>query len=286
MESLGILRVIAYSRTLFFGYKKCGKGGVGKSVLKIVLCDDNSNSIRKYAELIAQIAEKNQLDIVISCLDSGESLLFHYADTPEQIDILYLDILMDETDGMETARKLRDCGCNAQIVFLTSCEDYVYDAFEVNAVQYLLKDDTRLEKFEQVFLRAVEMATIKEEELFPFDFDGETSVIPMNQISYFEIWKRLVTVHYGDGKTAKFYDRMERLEERLRGKDFARAHRSYLVHLPYIVMFRHQSLLLKTGEEVPVGGTYMQSLKCAFSNYIAHFHIYDTQKIKKKEKER
>ncbi len=252
-------------------------------MLKIVICDDNSNSIRKCADLISEIAEKNRLDIVISCLDSGESLLFHYGDKPEQIDILYLDILMDKIDGMETARKLRDCGCNAQIIFLTSCEDYVYDAFDVNAVQYLLKNDTSFEKFEQVFLRAAEMTSTKEEELFTFDFGGETGVIPVNQISYFEIWKRLVTVHYGNGKTAKFYGSMEQLEEKLRGKNFARAHRSYLVHLPYITMFRHQSLLLKTGEDVPVGGTYMQSLKRAFSNYIAHFHIYNTQKAKKEE---
>lgn len=253
-------------------------------MLKIVLCDDNSNFIRKCAELISQIAEKNRFNIVISCLDSGESLLFRYADAPEQIDILYLDILMGKTDGMETARKLRDCGCNAQIIFFTSCEDYVYDAFDVNAVQYLLKDDTSFEKFEQVFLRAAEMASVKEEELFTFDFDGETRVIPVNQISYFEIWKRLVTVHYGSSKTAKFYGSMEQMEEKLRGKDFARTHRSYLVHLPYIAMFRHQSLLLKTGEDVPVGGTYMQSLKRAFSNYIARFHIYNAQK--KKEVER
>lgn len=255
-------------------------------MLKIVLCDDNSDFIRKCAEQISQIAKKNQFNIAISCLDSGESLLFHYADAPEQIDILYLDILMDKTDGMETARKLRDCGCNAQIIFFTSCEDYVYDAFDVNAVQYLLKDDTSFEKFEQVFLRAAEMASIKEEELFTFNFDGKTYVIPVNQISYFEIWKRLVTVHYGSGKTAKFYGSMEQLEEKLRGKDFARTHRSYLVHLPYIAMFRHQSLLLKTGEDVPVGGTYMQSLKRAFSNYIARFHIYNIQKVRKKEEER
>lgn len=250
-------------------------------MLKVVLCDDNSTSTRKYAELITQIAEKNRLNIVLSCLDSGESLLFHYADVPEQIDILYLDIIMNETDGMKTARMLRDCGCKAQIVFLTSCEDYVYDAFDVNAVQYLLKGDTSFNKFEQVFLRAAELASIKGQELFTFDYDGETSVIPVHQIAYFEIWRRLITIHYGNNETAKFYASMEQVEEKLRGKNFARAHRSYLVHLPYIAMFRHQSLLLKTGEVIPVGGTYLPSLKRAFSSYVTRFQIYNTQDVNK-----
>ncbi len=255
-------------------------------MLKIALCDDNPHSNKKYAEFISQIAKKNKIEIVISCFDSGESLLFRYADTPEQIDIIYMDILMDKTDGMETALKLRDRGCEAQIVFLTSSEDYVYDAFDVNAVQYLIKDDTNIDKLELVFLKAVKLASMREEELFTFEFDGETGVIPIRQISYFEIWQRLVTVHYCDGKTAKFYGSMEQLEERLRRKDFVRSHRSFLVHLPYIAMFRHQSLLLRTGEDVPVGVTYMQNFKRTFSDYIARFHIYGSRNVKEKEGEK
>ncbi|PXX49226.1 LytTR family two component transcriptional regulator [Hungatella effluvii] len=252
-------------------------------MLKIVLCDDNRHSNKEYAELISEIAKKNQLEIVISCFESGESLLFHYSDTIDQIDILYLDIIMNETNGMETAQKLRDYGCKAQIIFLTSFEDYVYEAFDVNAVQYLLKDNTSYEKFELVFLKAVKLASIRTKELFTFEFDGETGVIPIDQISYFEIWQRLITIHYDNGKIAKFYDSIEHLEQRLRKNDFVRSHRSFLVHLPYIAMFGHQSLRLKTGEVVPVGGTYIQTLKRAFSDYIARFQVYGSESFRSKE---
>lgn len=245
-------------------------------MLKVALCDDNRDSIEKYAQLLIQVAEKNQIETELSCFDSGESLLFHYTDIPEDVDIIYLDIMMDKTDGMETARKLRDCKCKAQIVFLTGCEEYVYEAFDVNAIHYLLKNDTSFEKFEKVFLKAADTASDKENERFTFEFDGETGVILLNQIAYFEIWRRLVTVHYGDGETAKFYASMEQLEEKLRKKDFVRSHRSFLVHLPYIVKFQRQSLRLRTGEEVPIGVTYMQSLKQTFSDYISRRHIYKT----------
>ncbi len=246
-------------------------------MLKIALCDDNRGAIKRYADLIAQIAEKHQLKIELSYFYSGESLLFHYSEAPEQTDIIYLDILMGKTDGMETARRLRDCDCKAQIVFLTSYEDYVYEAFDVNALQYLLKENTSSEKFEEVFIKAAELAMKKDNELFTFEFDGKTSAVPVNQISYFEIWQRIVTVHYSDGKTAKFYDSMEHIENTLSGKDFVRSHRSYLVHLPYIVTFKQQTVQLKTGETVPVGVTYAQSLKRAFSDYISRFHIYSSK---------
>lgn len=70
---------------------------------------------------------------------------------------------------------------------------------------------------------------------------------------------------------------MEHIENKLSGKDFVRSHRSYLVHLPYIVTFKQQTVQLKTGETVPVGVTYAQSLKRAFSDYISRFHIYNSK---------
>lgn len=244
-------------------------------MLKIALCDDNRDCVQQYADLIEDIAKKHHIAIEISRFYSGEALFFHYGEGTEQVDIIYLDILMDRTDGMETARKLRDCHCKAQIIFLTSHEDAVFEAFDVNAVQYLLKEETCPERFEQVFLKAASVAAQKEEELFTFEFDGVTHVIPLLQISYFEIWKRRVTVHYDHGKTAEFYFSMQQLEKNMADKGFVRVHRSFLVHLSYISNLQQQSLLLKTGEVIPVGITYAQSLKRTFSQYISRLSIYN-----------
>jgi len=246
-------------------------------VLRVALCDDNRKAVERYAQLISDIADKHGIEIVLSCFYSGEELLFHCTDTPDQLDIIYLDILMEKIDGMETARTLRDYLCTAQIVFLTSYEDYIYEAFDVDAVQYLLKEDTNADKFEQVFLRAAARATKKQEALFKFEFAGTTTAIPIGQISYFEIWKRLVTVHYDTDKTAKFYDTMERLEQQLSGKDFVRPHRSYLVQLSYIASIHSQELELKTGQMIPLGVTYARELKRKFSDHIARLHIYTSK---------
>lgn len=253
-----------------------------QSMLRIALCDDNPSAIKRYAELISQISKKHQINMEISCFDSGEILFFHYSDAFKEADIIYLDIMMGEMDGMQTARKLRECGCKAQIVFLTSYEDYVYEAFDVNAVQYLLKENTTAEKFEEVFLKAVELVSKREEELFTFEFDGKASAIPIHQISHFEIWQRIVTVYYDNGKAAKFYSSMKQLEDKLLGKNFVRVHRSYLVHLPYIITFQPQNILLKTGESIPIGVTHTQSLKKAFSDYISRYYVYHSMNGDKK----
>ncbi len=243
-------------------------------MLKIAICDDSQKTVETYSKLISHCANANQLDIELSCFYSGESLLFHLMEAPEQIDIIYLDILMGKTDGMETARRLRENHCNAQIIFLTSCEDYVYDAFDVNAIQYMLKDETTAEKFERIFLRAVQLASQKEEEVFVCKFDTEKYIVPIRQISHFEIWKRIVTVHYGANQIAKFYSSMEQLEKQFQNKGFVRVHRAYMVQLSHIYKFDRQKLILKSGSAIPIGITYQQELKRIFSDYISRCHIH------------
>ncbi len=243
-------------------------------MLKVILCDDNPEAINRYAELIRQSADEQKVDIELSCYSSGEALLFQLWEAPYQADIIFLDIIMGELDGMETARKLRDVGCRSQIVFLTSCEDYVYEAFDVHAVHYLLKDELTAEKFGRVFARAAELASRKEDELFVCEFDGCKTPIPISRIVYFEIWKRIVTAHCDGNPSAKFYGSMEQLEQQFAGRSFVRAHRSYLVHLPYISQFQPGALLLKTGARIPIGGTYADSLRKAFSEYISRSHIH------------
>lgn len=240
-------------------------------MLNICLCDDNHSALRRYAQLIENIARRNAIAVTISSFSSGEALLFHLAESPHA-DIIYLDVLMDRLNGMQTARTLRDRGCMAEIVFLTSSRDYVYDAFDVNATHYLLKQELTEKRFEDVFLQAAERAQQKETDLFVCEFGGVQQVIPTRNISYFEIWRRVITVHYGK-ESAEFYGTMEQLENRFK-KDFVRVHRSYLVHMPYITRFQAQELELKTGERIPVGVTYLKAVKKAFSDYIAHSHIH------------
>ncbi|AOT71822.1 LytR/AlgR family response regulator transcription factor [Geosporobacter ferrireducens] len=243
-------------------------------MVTVFLCDDNQKTIEHYSRLIAKITQKHHIEMTLSAFNSGEELLFHLSDSPDQADIIYLDILMGTLNGMDTARQLRAYGCKAEIIFLTTSEDYVYDAFDITPVQYLLKDATGEDKFEQVFLRAVDLAEKKATDMFLCESGNTQKIIPIKEISFFEIWKRVVTVHHNGKETIEFYGTLEQLERQLRDKDFVRVHRSYLVHLPYIAKFQQQSLLLKTGENIPIGVTYLKQVKQLFSDYISRSNIH------------
>ncbi len=214
------------------------------------------------------------MEVTISSFSTGEQLLFHLSDNPNQADIIYLDILMGSLNGMDTAKKLRENKCKSEIVFLTTSEDYVYDAFDISPVHYLLKTATSPEKFEEVFLRAVELVRKKETDMFICEVANTQKVIPIKDISFFEIWKRVITVHYNGKETVEFYSTMEELEKQLMDKGFVRIHRSFIVNLHYISKFQQNSLYLKTGENIPIGVTYMKRVRQSFAEYISSASIH------------
>lgn len=237
-------------------------------MVTVFLCDDNSETVEKYSRLIEHTAEKNQIDIALSVFYSGESLTFHMGDVPNLPDIIYLDVLMDKMNGIDTAKWLRKSGCKAEIIFLTSSEDYVFDSFDVFPVHYLLKTDTTNEKFEEVFLRAVRLSEGKSAQKFVCKSGASRKIIPIKDISYFDIFRGVVTVHYGEKEKFSYWITMEELESQLLGKGFVRTHRSYVINLQYVAKIERRTVLLKTEETIPIGVTYEEKVKEAFMDYI------------------
>ncbi|PPK79044.1 LytTR family two component transcriptional regulator [Lacrimispora xylanisolvens] len=240
----------------------------------IFLCDDIQETLDEYASLIKTIAEKNQIQVTISSFSSGEQLLFHLSDSPGQADIIYMDILMHQLNGIETARRLRDSGCQSEIIFLTTSDEYVFEAFDVTPVQYLLKGETTPERFERVFLQAISRIQKKGSDIFLCESQGVQKVLSVSSISFFEITKRIVTVQYNGSEEFSFYSSMENIENQLSGKGFVRVHRSYIVNLSYIVMFQQNAVCLKTGTVIPLGVTYIKQVRKAFSDYISRISLH------------
>jgi len=241
------------------------------------MCDDDPEARAQYARLIKKVAKKNKVEITISYFNSGEELLFYLADSPNQADIIYLDILMNNLNGLDTAKRLRELECNSEIIFLTTSEDYVFDAYDISPIHYLMKSNITTAKFEEVFIRATTLVSKKENDMFLCE-SGKNNirkVIPFKEISFFEIWKRIVTVHYNGGESFDFYSTMEQLENQLLHKGFIRIHRSYIVNMSYISQFQQNTLFLKTGENIPIGATYMKQMKQVFIDYISRTNIHD-----------
>lgn len=78
-------------------------------MLKICLCDDDLQLLGKLTNKIEKWLNMNECIFRIQTFNSGEQLVFHMEDDPNQFDIIILDIIMGKLDGIEAAKKLRQC---------------------------------------------------------------------------------------------------------------------------------------------------------------------------------
>ena len=212
--------------------------------MRIAVCDDE----KLIRDTIAERIKKLYPFYEILKYKNGEKLL---EDTIES-DIVFLDIQMDGMDGIETAKCLRKRNKKIILIFLTAWEEYVFQAFDVEAFHYLIKP-LRKEKFYQVLEAAINkveeiqgaMQKKREEKSILVKVGTSSQKIYLDEIIYAEIYNRKVTL-YTTTKNIEFYAKMSNLEQEL-GEDFVRPHRSYLVHLRYVTKYCATDITLENG---------------------------------------
>ena len=175
------------------------------------------------------------------------------------MDILYIGVDRN-CDGIGIAKSIRKAGLNAVIVFFTRSTDAVFDAFDVEALHYLVSGKSGVKKFDEVFRKAVSRAESRTQEHIVLSCAGEQRRITISQIYYFEVFNRIVTVHYRDG-AFEFYSTLSKLEESLARRGFVRVHRAYLVSKRYIATVKRNEIILNNGTIIPVGGKYTDNIK-------------------------
>lgn len=111
-------------------------------MLSIAVCDDEVIECCNMERKIKVILEEMKIPCIIRQFRSGGELL----QAPESFDIVFLDIIMQDLDGMKTAQIIRKRMFDKILVFVSSSREYVFEAYDVEAFWYLLKpvDDRRL----------------------------------------------------------------------------------------------------------------------------------------------
>lgn len=106
--------------------------------LKIAVCDDAERDRVQIGKLTKQILQQAQIPHTISCYESGVSFL---ADIQKgcNFQIIPLDVLMDEMNGMELAAELRRQQNNIAIIFISSNREMALAGYKVSAARYLAK---------------------------------------------------------------------------------------------------------------------------------------------------
>ena len=206
--------------------------------MEIAVVDDE----KTIKEHICTLIEEQQPDSHIEAYATGEELLV----SGKRFDIVFLDIRMEGMNGIEAAKKLRAQQGDIILVFITGMKDYVFDALDLYAFQYLLKPIDE-GKFAEVLERAVREAVRKKERRALF-IKSRNLTLDQSEILYIESRAKKAEIHTVR-QTIEIYAAMDELEGQL-GEEFYRCHRAYLVNMDCITEYDSQSITLTNGDRV------------------------------------
>ena len=232
-------------------------------MIKFAICDDEPAMARELAGYLARYLEEHEVTAYsVSSFSNGRALL----ETADGFDVIFLDIQMEEPDGMETARLLRRQGDHSLLIFVTVLMELVFDAFQVEAYDYLTKplDTARFARTMDRVLRTLEQRTAAS---IVIRQGSGCEVVPLSDVVYCEVLGRKVYLHKADGTVTGYYDRLEQLERRV-DRRFFRCHRSYLVNLDYVRGCQTGQVLLSQGERIPVSRLRERDLTGALLLYM------------------
>lgn len=158
--------------------------------------------------------------------------------------------MMGDLNGMKTARIFREKTVDKIIIFVSSSRKYVFEAYDVEAFQYLLKPvDSK--KLKNVLKRAILKTENHTQEYIIVNRERQKKKLLLNDIYYFEIKGRVVEVH-GTEDFFAYYGQIGKLEDKLQGKGFFRCHKSYLINLKYVDGYNRQEAILENGERIMI----------------------------------
>ena len=219
-------------------------------MIKVAICDDEKN-IRSY---LASLIRGQKAECEITEYASAEE----YLSSGMGHDLLFLDIELEDSasgmDGMGMAGQIRGMEQIKQpvIIFVTGYEKYVYDAFEVEALGYLVKPVNE-QKFAEVFSRAQDKIlseTEQKKKTLLIQYAGANKAIPLDRIYYMESRKHKVVLYTKDGEV-EYYAKIGELEEELQGQ-FFRIHKGYLVNLSCVDEYSRTEIMLANGDKLPL----------------------------------
>ena len=215
-------------------------------MIRIAICDDEKHMSDHIRSMVLNFFRKKNREISLRMFSGGEELLSYNG----QIDILFLDIQMKDMDGMETARKLRADKFRGFLVFITVLKEMVFQSFEVQAYDYLVKPVDK-KQFEKTMERLYASMQNASEDSLLVQKGYEGRIIPKDEIVFCEVIDRKIYLNLASGDVVDYYERIENLEAKL-DKHFYRCHRSYLINLKHLKGYKNGTACMDNGKKIPV----------------------------------
>lgn len=243
---------------------------------KTIIIDDEPLAREQIRSLLDDYAD---FEVIKECSNGLEG---YHAIKKDHPDLVFLDVQMPKVNGFEMLELLEKMPV---VIFSTAYDEYALRAFEVHAVDYLLKPFSR-KRFEKALEQARRRLQTEEQGMDASQLheayqqeqslnrlvvkkSGKIIIVPVKEVVFFEATGDYVAIHTAREKFLK-HQTMKYFEDHLGGDDFIRVHRSYIVNLNYVLRLEPYTkdsyvVVMKNEERVYVSRPGMKKLKESLS---------------------
>lgn len=210
-------------------------------MITFAICEDEPYFSEKLEMQLTEYGSRRKLQSSIHRFPGGEALLR----SGRQFDIVLMDVRLPGADGMEITQCLRESGSGSQLIFITAYPEYVFRAFDVDAVHYLVKPVAEEKLFAALDKAVSRAAAARETAYLVVNTAGGSRKIDLQELLYCEAMDHQITVHTMTGEV-RFFGTLDRVEEQLDSR-FYRCHRSFLVNMELVTALEPGTAVLEGG---------------------------------------
>lgn len=217
-------------------------------VLNIAVCDDEGLFVDKLASIILSFTQQDKVSAKIEKFYDGIELI----SSGIKFDLIFLDIEMKKSNGIEIAERIREVDSNVPIVYVTSYSDYWRRAYKVHAFDFILKPFNSKEKFRVLsdFISLKKNSNIKTVELTT---EYGTEIQPINEIYYFIVLAKKKIQIMTVKKDYIVKENLTDIFDKLNDDCFYITHRSCIVNMNYVqTIKKNDGILMTNGDWVPL----------------------------------
>ena len=213
--------------------------------MKILICDDEQQYVDELKIHIENFMQSRVADFTINTANNPQAV----ADSNEIYQLAFLDIQMNELNGISLAKNLKERNNKIVIFFVTSYNDYQDEAMDLRAFRFFEKP-FNVERLYSGLEKAMEYIDESYVDFYVWT-DNEHKQILVDDVIYVERGNRQVTLvtTQGNFTTRETFDEWCAI---LQNSFFYRVHKSFIVNLHYVTGYKYSELFVQNNVRIPI----------------------------------
>lgn len=229
-------------------------------MIKIAIVDDNKFHIDDIKKKLSENPRTGEYEIYEFTSAAKFKEIIEY----EKFDIVFLDIVLGEDNGIELGGIINEKHPSANIIFVSANPEYFQDVYKVEHSYFLVKE-LDSERFNDAIERVFKNIS---RDAITLDTKNGKSVVFLNSVLYFESVLKRTRIYKINGETEEYNINMKTIEAMLPNRSFIRTHQSFIVNMQHIQRYDRQSVFLRGEKRIPISRTHTNNVRTQITRFL------------------